>query len=203
MRASGTPTGIGGLAILTLLLGSGCASTTTFSQWKPAELDVGPIRRVVVAPVQGPEDLAAEAEATLVADLRNSGQLEVLTVRDLPPLAGGPMQQVPGALDRAAAIHRAARAQADAVLLATLVRRVEGGMDLGSVTIRFGEPTTQVAMRFELIDARTGQSLARDQAVESFTGEFEAGASGRYVEQRVMQDLVVSNAHQVLGQELE
>jgi hypothetical protein len=185
------------LAVATALLTGGCAKTATISQWKPAEIDVGHVRRLVVVPVAGPEDLAAEAESILISNLAGSGRFEVLQLDDLPPLPGVSPQGPDGRLNRSAAIELARTAGADAVLLASLARRCEGGTDMGGITVRFGEPTTQVAMRFELIDARSGEKIASDQTIESYVGELGGDVQGRYVEHRVMQEMVTKNATQV------
>lgn len=178
------------MTLMCMGLATGCATTATMTQLQPASADVSSVRQLAVLYCAGPENFGALAHETMVSALADSEYYWLVNPANLERSAPAPLYDSEGKVNTVAAIEAAGRMRLDAILIPRVRFREEGGYDMGSTVIRIGDPTVTLAVDYQLIDVRTGQTLAEDQTTASYTGELTDDRTGPTSKQKVLAKLV-------------
>jgi len=160
------------------------------TQLQPASADVSSVRQLAVLYCAGPEDSGPLAHETMVSTLADSEYYRLVNPADLERFAPAPLYDSAGKVDTVAAIEAAGRMRLDAILVPQVRFREEGGYDMGGAVIRVGDPTVTAAVDYQLIDVRTGQTLAKDRTTASYSGELTDDRTGPTSRQKVLAKLV-------------
>jgi len=169
---------------------SGCATTATLTKLQPASADVSSVRRLTVLYCAGPEDSGPLAHNTIVSTLAENSYYSLVDPAELERFAPGPLYDLGGKADTIVAIEAARRMRLDAILIPRVRYRREGGLDLGGSIVQIGDPTVTAAIHYQLIDVRTGHTLAKDRTTASYKGELTDDRTGPTSRQKVLAKLV-------------
>lgn len=175
----------------------GCAQHATFRQQRPALVNA-PIRRLAVVELASQRAEGDRALAALWAELQQSGRFDLVRHEQLQRAVSAPLLTANGSLDHDAAIHAGRRLGVDGLLI-TQVRFLEtDGTVYGTKSLRIGDPEVVAAVRYELIDVRTGQVLDRNVAKsEPFKGDLNPHTPGPSAESEVLSRLASEGGVQV------
>lgn len=181
-------------ALSVALISTGCSSTASFRQLRPARVEPS-FHRLAVVNVPGHQEAAGEAGAIVWGRLQESGRYQLVSLERLQQASRAPILHQDRTLNSAALLDAAGRAGVDGILT-TRVRFVESdGTLYGSKSFRFGDPKIVAELKYELIDAGSGTVIARNRVqsdsyvVESSDGS-DPGSEGR----------VMSDAARQIGQ---
>jgi tetratricopeptide (TPR) repeat protein len=176
------------------LISTGCSSTASFRQLRPARVDPS-FHRLAVVNVPGQRESAAEAGAVVWGRLQESGRYQLVSLEQLQQAGRAPILHQDRTLNSAALLEAAGRAGVDGILT-TQVRFVEADGSLyGTKSFRIGDPRIVAELKYELIDARSGTVIARSR-VQSDSYIVESDMGGVFGSE----DRVMSEAARQIGQ---
>lgn len=211
---------VAGLAAAALVLGlTGCASTAQLHVWRPAELDVPELHRLVVLDFNSSDETGETVRSAVVAELSESRFFDLIDQAELGPVVvtDGPSR---GKIDLAAAIDAGRRLGIDALLTGDVVSYHvtdsvvrQSSMDWkGDRSKRPGagpefflqqdvgvKREAVVSLDFRLVDVRSGQICASRQVVHTYRkrpGDRPAPPLSR---DEVLADLLRQCAHDILA----
>ena len=180
---------------------SGCATTATMTKLQPASADVSSVRRLAVLYCTGPEDSGPLTHNTIVSTLAENGYYSLVDPAELERFSAAPLYDLDGKADTIVAIEAARQIRLDAILIPRIRYRREGGLDLGGSIVQIGDPTVTAAVDYQLIDVRTGRTLAKDRTTASYKGELTEDRTGPTSRQKVlarlMQEAAAKAAHKI------
>ena len=166
-------------AVVTLLmLFSGCARNAVFTTFDPGNGPGLGSRRISVLQIEGPPHLAALTEAELNNRLRQVGLYELVAPPKTPQVATASFRSGDGSVVRWSQNRG----------VDTIVRgRIESGYKRGGEGgIVIGDPTINVSLFVELVDAQQNKVLAHETFVESDRIDTDADPADPGSEPRVI-----------------
>lgn len=187
-------------ALLALLL-VGCASSLTTVKmpvFRPAEVNVGGLRRLAFAGFTGNEQAAAVAQQTLVEQMQRNGFYQFVGAAELQQAAPAPLLDHKGRLNKPVAVEAGRRCRMDLLLAGRARFHDDCGADFGGATVRIGDPTLTAEIEFDLVDLRTGQVLLSDRVTSSFRGDYDRFEVDSSARQRIYERVARQAAEQVL-----
>jgi tetratricopeptide (TPR) repeat protein len=149
----------------------GCATTAELPLWRPAEANVVSVRQLAVFPFGGPDNVGPAAREACLTRLSEHGYYQLVDFDEVQRLWPAPLVAADGRVDRVAAVEAARRRQLDAIVLGQVRYERDKGHSLGSTELVLGNPTVRADVAYELIDVRTGETLAAGEAGSQYTGD--------------------------------